>query len=582
MTKQILVYLFSILFFGLLLTSCQKEKAEFIDDTDQDETITSSSALAGLIMRTSQHPGSADNIIDGNSCSQVKYPFSVIANGQEVLLESEADLAVVQNIFDQFPADDDSLQIIFPITVVLKDFSEIVINDQSTLDSLIAACEDEMEINCIDFVYPIDIFTYNTEHEQSGSIVIDSDEELYLLLFGLDETDLIGIDFPISLILENGSSAEVNSNQELESILTNANCNDTELGDFEENLTTGSWYITYYFDDYDETGDFDSYEFTFAANNTAQASNGANTVPGTWNLLAGSSPELELYFGTNPPFDELDDDWEIIEATSETLRLRHVSGGNGSVDYLTFERNPNSGGSNNDVNILIENLATGSWFVTLFEEDGNNGTSNYAGYEFTFFTNSSVTAVGISNTINGFWQVVDGGNGLDLVLNFDSNGNIDFENLNDDWEVLESSQIIVRLSDDSGGNGTDLLTFERDPGGGTDPDPQEFRDIMQAGTWYVDTFLDNGDDETGVFNGYDFTFFANETVTATNGSENVDGIWIVSVTGDELNFEFDMDSPLNDADADDYKVLQFSETTATFIIRDSDGNIEDTLILKKN
>ena len=43
-----------------------------------------------------------------------------------------------------------------------------------------------------------------------------------------------------------------------------------------------------------------------------------------------------------------------------------------------------------------------------------------------------------------------------------------------------------------------------------------------------------------------------------------------------------MDSPINGADDNDYKVLQFSETSATFITRDSSGNIEDTLVFEKN
>ncbi|MCB0466292.1 MAG: hypothetical protein KDC78_11575, partial [Aequorivita sp.] len=82
--------------------------------------------------------------------------------------------------------------------------------------------------------------------------------------------------------------------------------------------------------------------------------------------------------------------------------------------------------------------------------------------------------------------------------------------------------------------------------------------------------------------GYDFTFFSNQNILATNGSQNVDGIWIVSVIGQELNFEFDMDSPINGADNDEYKVLQYSPTSVTFVTRDSHGDIEDTLIFKMN
>ena len=98
----------------------------------------------------------------------------------------------------------------------------------------------------------------------------------------------------------------------------------------------------------------------------------------------------------------------------------------------------------------------------------------------------------------------------------------------------------------------------------------------------LEKFLDDGNDETSEFNGYDFNFYSNQTVYATNGTEYVYGIWIVTVTGQELNFEFDMDSPINGADDDEYKTLQYTTTSATFITRNSQGEIEDTLIFKKN
>ncbi|PVW13399.1 hypothetical protein [Marixanthomonas spongiae] len=588
MNYKATIYIFSILCFGLLFASCQKEESEFIDETDQDETITTNSTLANLLLRTSQNPGGGDDIIDGNSCTQVKYPVTVIANGQEVVLESEADIALIQAIFDQFPNDTDTLEIVFPITLILKDFTEIEVNSQAELDALADACDGDTAISCVDFVYSISFFVYNTENEQTTTVIINSDVELYLFLFNLDEDEVISIDFPISVILQDGSTVAINNNQELEDLLDNVDCNDDgeeELSEFEENLTTGNWYVTYFFDDFDETGDFSGYEFTFATDNTAQATNGSTTIDGTWNLTTGSTPKLDLFFGANDPFDELDEDWELLEATSEIIRLKHISGGDGSVDYLTFERTPNTGGNNEEVNILIENLTTGSWYITLFQDDGDDETTNYNGYEFTFFIDGSATAVSTDQTVNGFWAVETEEDDVELVFNFNHSGEEDpFKELNDDWMVVEATQLTIRLSDESGSGQNDLLTFEREPNGngGNDPDPQELRDILQAGTWYVDTFLDDGEDETSVFNGYDFTFSSSQTVTANNGSETVYGIWIVSVVGEALNFEFDMDSPINDADDDEYKVLQFSETSVTFIIRDSEGNIEDTLTFKKN
>ncbi len=576
-----------LVFIGTVFFSCQKEEKEYIDKTPVD-TITAGSPLTGLLLRTSQNPGSYDDIIDGNGCASVLLPITVVANGQQLTINTSEDILLIQQIFNQFPNDTDTLEIAFPISLVLFDFTQIVVNNQGELDAFAAACgTNDIEIGCLDLVYPISFFTYNSDQQQTGSVVVNSDLELFSFLQGLGPNDFISLDFPISVKLADGSIMEVNSNQELQTLIAdcvaNTNTDPIDISQFEEDLTTGNWYVEYFFDDYDETDNYAGYQFNFALDGSAQAIKSGITTTGTWALL--NDFKFDLFFGTNSPLDELDEDWEILEATAEIIKLKHISGSDGSTDYLTFGRNPNTGGNNTELNLFIENLSTGSWFVNLLEENGTDHTANFNDYEFTFLRNGSATAVSNKNTINGFWTAeIDSGN-LDFILNFETDTNNNFAELNDDWDVLESSQSIIRLSDvNGGGGGTDRLTFgrEQNGGGGGGPDPQELRDILQSGTWYIEKYLDDGDDESSDYTGYDFTFFANQTILATNGSQNVDGIWIVTLTGQELNFEFDMDSPINGADDDEYKALQYSPTSVTFVTKNSDGNIEDTLIFKKN
>lgn len=579
---------FCVLFLSMIFISCQKEAEEFINDSPNDETITANSTLTNLLLRTSQNPGSADNIIDGNSCSAVVYPVSVIVNGQDIEITSEADLVIIQQIYDQFPNDNDTLEIVFPINVVLENFTEITINNQTELQALIAACDtSNSEITCVDFIYPITFFVYNADQEQTSSVTVNNDVELFLFLFGLDNNNYISIDFPISVTLSDGTITEVNSNQQLQTIIAdciNENNDPEDTSEQIQNLTTGNWYLTYYFDDYDETNDFNGYEFTFDTDNTAEATNGSNTVNGTWIIAGSNNDNLSLFFGNNNPFDELDEDWSILEITSEVIRLKHISGGDGSVDFLTFERDPGNG-SNPEVNMFIEDLTTGIWYINLFQDNNDDETSNYQNYEFTFTTSGAATAVSNDDTVNGFWSVQDNGNNdLDVIFNFENSGNDDpFEELNNDWDILQFSSIIIRVSDIRGNGQTDLLNFGRDPydGGSNDPDPEELRNIMESGTWYVDTFLDDGDDETSDFNGYDFTFLSNGNIIATNGSENVAGEWEITVDSSELRLDFDMDSPLNSADDHFYRVFEYSETEITFVTYNNDG-VEDTLIFKKN
>ena len=102
----------------------------------------------------------------------------------------------------------------------------------------------------------------------------------------------------------------------------------------------GTWRVTLYSDDaVDETSYFTNYTFTFGENNVVTATNSTNTVTGTWTTgIDDSTDKLYLEFGAVTPFDEISDDWDILESTSTKVRLNDVSGGNGGIDSLTFEK----------------------------------------------------------------------------------------------------------------------------------------------------------------------------------------------------------------------------------------------------
>ncbi len=109
----------------------------------------------------------------------------------------------------------------------------------------------------------------------------------------------------------------------------------------ENTLLSDTWRITYFFDDGDETNHFTGYTFTFQEGGEVSATKTGSTVDGTWSVTSSSSGglKLNLDFGTTTPFDELNDDWKIVERTDTRIRLEDVSGGSGETDYLTFERN---------------------------------------------------------------------------------------------------------------------------------------------------------------------------------------------------------------------------------------------------
>ena len=61
------------------------------------------------------------------------------------------------------------------------------------------------------------------------------------------------------------------------------------------------------------------------------------TENGTWAYdNSSSSEELVLQFSEQIPFDEINDDWDIVSVTNSQIELSDISGGDGDVELLTF------------------------------------------------------------------------------------------------------------------------------------------------------------------------------------------------------------------------------------------------------
>lgn len=106
-------------------------------------------------------------------------------------------------------------------------------------------------------------------------------------------------------------------------------------------LKDGTWKVTLFSEDgVNETHYFIGYSFVFMDNGTVKATSGSNVVNGTWATINDSGKtKLDLNFDDVNNFDELDEDWEILTQNSSKIELKHVSGGNGTTDLLTFEKN---------------------------------------------------------------------------------------------------------------------------------------------------------------------------------------------------------------------------------------------------
>lgn len=111
-------------------------------------------------------------------------------------------------------------------------------------------------------------------------------------------------------------------------------------------------------------------------------------------------------------------------------------------------------------------IEDGTWSISYFAEDGNVETSDFAGYTFDFSSDGTVAATNGTTTISGTWSVTkdssndDSSSDVDFNLSFPATNN--FDDLNDDWDIVTQNDNTLELKDVSGGNGgTDLLTFSK-------------------------------------------------------------------------------------------------------------------------
>ncbi|WP_197052689.1 hypothetical protein [Psychroserpens sp. Hel_I_66] len=592
--KALKPILFLIFVAVLTLTSCRTED-DLAIDPPEEQTIEANSAIATLISNVAINDGSFDNIIDSANCISVQLPVTVTVNGIEIIVNDDDGYEDIEDIIDLFDDDMDSVVISYPITVVLGDFSTVIVNSDVELAALAANCVDENgdddDIECIDFQYPITASVFDDNNDLINSITINSDNDMYDFIDDLDEFAAVTINFPINVIFADGTTQTVNTIQELENAIEMADdsCDEDDDNDFDDDdcddcsandldaifsdcsewrvdklersdddlednyvgyvfefnsdatilvtqganifngtweasgtgnnisvvinvtglpdfndtwnlheieqeddevkvdlrigddrlrfesdcssiesvddtalvnaLTDGDWYVTYFFDDTDETTDFADYVFNFTSDNTATATEMSETISGSWSTTSGDDTELglNLNFGTGVPLDELADDWDVLEVTNDIIRLKDISVGDGSVDFLTFERTPFDGGSGSED--LVSILADGLWIVASYTEDTDDQTSNYIGYELNFNLSGTVSASNGSNSNNGTWAILSSGN--QMALDFGSD--MPFQEFNDDdWDVISISTTQVTIQDVSGGDGeTDTLIFQK-------------------------------------------------------------------------------------------------------------------------
>ncbi|WP_181855246.1 hypothetical protein [Winogradskyella sp. KYW1333] len=590
--KPILLLVIGIL---ITMTSCRTED-DLAIDPPVEETIEANSTIANLMSRTATNDGSSDNIIDNASCLSVQLPVTVTVNGIELEINDDDGYENIEDIIDLFDDDVDSVIISYPITVVLTDFSTVVVNSDTELAALTANCvgenEDDDDIECIDFQYPITASVFDENNDLINSIIINNDNDMYDFIDDLDEFAAVTINFPITVIFADGTTQTINSIQELESAIEIADdsCDEDDDNDFDDddcdNCSTNDldtvfadcseWTVDKLErNDNDLEDNYVGYEFEFNSDGTILVTQGVNTFNGTWEASGtGNNISVTIDVTGLPDFN---DTWNLHEIEQEDddevkvdLRL--------GDDRLRFESDCSSGGSIDDT-ALVNALTNGDWYVTYFFDDTDE-TADFADYVFNFASDNSAIATNMSGATNGSWSTTSGDD-TELGLNLNFGTGIPLDELADDWDVLEVTNDIIRLKDVSGGDGSeDFLTFERNPfDGGNGNDDLEA--ILTDGLWIVASYTEDSDDQTSDYAGYELDFNMDGSVSASNGSNTNNGTWQVLSAGNQMALDFSTNMPFEEFNDDDWDVISVSATEVVIQDVSGGGGGTDTLTIQK-
>lgn len=118
-------------------------------------------------------------------------------------------------------------------------------------------------------------------------------------------------------------------------------------------------------------------------------------------------------------------------------------------------------------------VESGTWRITNFNDSGQDETSDFTDYTFTFTAEGTLTASNGTTTLDGAWSITsdsssddhddsDDDDDIEFNIFFSVPTSNNFEDLNDDWDIVSTSATKIELIDDSDSNsGTDRLTFEK-------------------------------------------------------------------------------------------------------------------------
>lgn len=568
------------LFALLLFTSCQKEVIAVTPPTEA-EALVADSQLTALIDSTSKMDGSKDNIIDKASCISVELPVTVIANGLEITIDTENDYQVIKAIFDEFEDDNDHLEIIFPITIVLADHSEIVIQNRQDLENLASQCQGENQpdddIECIDFDYPISFSVYNTDFQVINNVTVENDRQLFKFIHRVKQSEVFAsLDFPVTMVLADGTTIETHNNMELQNTINEAKntCDEDDNNDYHDHdftldrldalLETCPWVVhDFNRNAVDLTDQYREFVMMFNEDGVVKvrARNG-NVLTGKWTTrLTDQGALIKLEFDALVDFSL---EWYVYDMEHGRIKL-WTEGGNKIILAkncdLVFDQ----------TKTRIENyLKECFWRVERLNILGTDKESEYIGTPLKFENNSVVNLRVNGQLVTGTWQVLEANTGFVLQIHLQDRPDLELE-----WLVTYLEPGLIKLE-----NLDNAMVLKRFCPDGDD-DINDINDVAVSSNWQVALYTEGGVDKTNDYLMYSISFLETGAIAVTDPNNGlIDGSWLAYRNeGLFLGLNFGIEQPFQVLNHR-WKITSISQTRIELKDFNAMGMVERVLVLE--
>ncbi len=569
-------------FFALLmLTSCQTENLDIIP-VEKTKALVADSMLTSLISSASTMDGSADNIIDNASCLSIELPVTVIVNGLEITIDSVKDYRVIEAIFNEFENDNDNLEIIFPITIVLTDYSDIVINNKEELEAFIEECngegEEDDDIECIDFKYPISFSVYDNDFQVIDIITIENDRELFLFIKRVREGEVFAsLNFPVTMVLGDGTMLEAHNNQELQRIIEEAKdvCDEDDDNDYgdddftkerlDELLMSCSWIVHEFERNEDNlTEQYREYAIIFKEDDVVKVyTREGNILTGTWSTrVTDNGALIKLEFDTLVDFAL---EWFVYDLEPGKIKL-YQAGGN----KIILKKNCDV-----LVNITkerIENyLQECLWRIKRLHITGVDNTQSYIGTPFKFFENNVVKIRENGELVEGTYEISKTDVGFVLQINIEGRPDLELE-----WIVTFLEQSLIKLESQN----SEMILKRHCPE--DDGDLNYIDGVLIDGEWEVALYEDENENKTENYYMYVVEFLESGRIKVTDPNYGViSGSWLAYRNeGLYLGMHFGDTEPFNEL-THRWKIVEITPNRIELKDYSSNGEVERILVLEK-